>query len=86
MAQDKLDNKIPWRFLFRRYTCGVCKDGVKLQIVWEFEHETQGGYGSVDHIVSYVCRRCAPTREQLIFMSLSFDRDMPKYKYTKHYM
>jgi len=88
MEQKKLAKKIPSKFLFRRHTCGICQDGIKFRTAWKWYHEDEGegGYGSYTYVFSYICKQCAPTREQLVFMSLNFKRDMPKYQYTKWYM
>ena len=86
MEQKRISKKIPSKFLFRRYTCGLCKDGIRFQSAWRYGHKEEGGYGSVTYTVSYICKKCAPTREQLIFMSINFNDNMPKYEYTKDYM
>lgn len=82
-----LKKKFPSKFLFRRRTCGVCEDGICFQSVWVFHHEDEeeGGYGWVDEVMSYICKKCAPTREQLSFISLSFPKNMPKYEYRHWY-
>jgi len=88
ITQDKLKKKVPSKFMFTRHTCGVCRDGIRFQTAWQYEHEdeAEGGYGMCDFIYSYVCKKCAPTREQVLFLSLNFPKDMPKYKHTVHYM
>lgn len=86
MRQDKINKKIPSRFLFRRYTCGICESGIRFQSAWQYDHEEEGGYGYVETTFSYICKQCAPTREQLLFMSLNFGNNMSKYTSTVHYM
>lgn len=88
MEQKRIDKEIPSDFLFRRYTCGLCKDGIRFQSVWKYKHKhkIEGGYGSVTYTFSYICKRCAPTREQLIFMSINFNDNMPSFKYTEVFM
>ena len=73
MKDQKLKRKFPSNFLFARRTCGMCEDGVKFQFVWRFEHE---GFGSdLEEVFSCICKKCAPTREQLIFISLNFEAE-----------
>lgn len=86
MEQKRISKKIPSKFLFRRYICGLCEDGIKFQSVWKYEHKSEGGYGSITHIFSYICKKCAPTREQLIFMSINFNDNMQKYEHTVDFM
>lgn len=82
IEQKKLKKNTPSKFLFKRYTCGLCKSGIRFQFVWRYTHESEWGYGHTTYIYSYICKRCAPTREQLLFMSISFNNNMPKYKYS----
>jgi len=79
---EKLKKKFYSEFLFRRHTCGICRDGIRFQSAWVYHHEDEeyGGYGFADLVVSYICKKCAPTREQAAFLSVNFPKDMPKYK------
>ena len=88
MQNKRLAKRFPSKFLIVRRTCGVCRDGVKFQRVWKFGHEDEGrgGYGSYTEVFSIVCRKCAPTREQLAFMSINFPSDMPRYERHYDYM
>ena len=87
MKDQKLKREIPSEFLFRRYVCGMCENGIKFQSAWMFSHELDGGYGMTSNHFSNICKQCAPTREQLIFVSLSFNKEnMKKYIRTYHYM
>lgn len=79
MEQDRINEKIPSEFLFRRYTCGICENGIRFQSVWKYDHEDRMGYGYSETTFSYICKKCAPTREQLLFMSLNFNNNMHKY-------
>ena len=79
--KDKyLKNHIRSSFLTRYRQCGVCKNGIRFQRVWIFTYDRER---NDEKVCSLVCRRCAPTRKQLMFMSISFNKENIKiYNYS----